>query len=72
MPPGEWTHIAVTYDGRTRRYYVNGQLDLETDANAGPLAPADNLPLFIGADRDGGYYFHGLIDEVRGKNLSRR
>lgn len=65
IPAGEWAHIAVTYDGQTRRYYVNGQLDRETSADAGPIMPANQLPLYIGADRDGGYYFQGLIDEVR-------
>ncbi len=76
IPAGTWTHIAVTYDGKTRRYYVNGQLDLETSQNSGPIAPAQDA-LYIGADRDGGCTdpqlcgFQGLIDEVRIWNIVR-
>ena len=25
VPPGEWTHIAVVFDGTNRRHYVNGE-----------------------------------------------
>lgn len=69
---GQWTHIAVTYDGTTRRYYVNGQLDIETTASNGPVR--GNSPpvwLGIGGDFNGGYWFSGLIDEVRIWNVVR-
>ncbi len=76
--PGQWTHIAVTYDGTTRRYYVNGQLDLETTANNGPITGAPGgAVLGIGGDRHGGCTdatlcgFQGLIDEVRIWNVVR-
>jgi len=71
IPSGQWTHVAVTYDGITSRTYVNGKLDHETTEKAGPLEGTDGLPLFIGGDRDGGYYFQGLIDEVRVWNVVR-
>jgi len=29
IPIGSWTHVAVSFDGTTRRYYMNGVLDLE-------------------------------------------
>ncbi len=27
VPVGSWTHVAVTFDGNTRNYYVNGLID---------------------------------------------
>ena len=69
IPAGVWTHVAVTYDGFTRRYYVNGVLDKTSTAGAGPLAPAPSgQPLGIGFDRDDDFnanYFGGAIDQMR-------
>ncbi|MCS6910997.1 MAG: C25 family cysteine peptidase, partial [Anaerolineales bacterium] len=70
IPAGVWTHIAVTYDGTRRRYYVNGELDLDSTASSGPLT-SNNAQLGIGADPRSGYqtgsfyYFYGMLDEVR-------
>ncbi|MDW8101023.1 MAG: LamG-like jellyroll fold domain-containing protein [Anaerolineae bacterium] len=70
IPANVWTHIAVTYDGTRRRYYVNGELDLDSTAGSGPLTSND-APLGIGADPRSGYqtgffyYFYGMLDEVR-------
>lgn len=50
---------------------MNGELDRATTDDAGPLVGANGLPLYIGADRDGGYHFQGLIDEVRIWNVVR-
>jgi hypothetical protein len=69
---GRWTHVAVTYDGATARFYING-------ANAGvkALGSAGNNcthPLSLGGQQDilnlgdvlaGGYAFNGYLDEVR-------
>ena len=63
IPAHTWTHVAVTYDGATVRYYINGQPD-GTDANASGLATNDS-PLGIGTDPETGYDFDGFIDEVR-------
>ena len=64
IPARVWTHIAVTYDGTTRRYYVNGELDLESTALNGPLS-FTNSDLGIGSDPANGFDFQGLIDHVR-------
>ncbi|MGC9357607.1 MAG: LamG-like jellyroll fold domain-containing protein, partial [Anaerolineae bacterium] len=67
IPARTWTHIAVTYDGVTRRYYVNGELDLTSTANNGPLADNDS-DLGIGFDPETAFNqnnFDGFIDEVR-------
>lgn len=37
---GGWHHIAVTYDGTTRRYYINGVLDKTSTSKPGNISPA--------------------------------
>ena len=62
-----WTHIAVTYDGTTRRYYVNGELDYQSTEANGPLT-TNMANLGIGLDPAPFFvpnYFAGLIDDVR-------
>lgn len=63
----EWTHVAVTFDGTVRRYYVNGFLDFEA-STPGPLAIND-VDLRIGADGIDesaiGLEFAGNLAEVR-------
>jgi hypothetical protein len=63
LPPGEWTHVAVTYDGTALRLYLNGQLLQETKAR-GQLSATD-LPLRLGADSTGWSRFVGLMEDVR-------
>jgi hypothetical protein len=69
LQAGEWTHVAVTYDGTTRRYYFNGELDTTSTAKAGNIVPASpGQFLGIGFDRDDTFnpnYFGGLIDNIR-------
>lgn len=49
---GEWTHVAVTWDGRTRRYYINGRLDFEHDAGTNTPLPVNTTDLGIGGDAE--------------------
>jgi hypothetical protein len=56
IPTGEWFHTAVSWDGTTAQYYLNGTA-------AAPVAvstaiPQNNVPLYMGAP---GY----SLDEVR-------
>jgi Concanavalin A-like lectin/glucanases superfamily len=70
-PVNDWSHVALTYDGRKLRLYVNGS-QVSSQAITGTiLRTAD--PLWIGGNRPYGEYFQGLIDEVRVYNraLSR-
>ncbi len=64
LPVGEWTHIAVTFDGTTTRFYVNGvQTASSTTWSFGPDREAS---LQIGCDNSGGGNpFNGAIDEVK-------
>lgn len=66
--PGEWTHIAGTYDIKSIKTYVNGKLDAET-ANTEGLFASD-VPAWIGGygpDQDFGSnrHFPGVVDEAR-------
>ncbi len=73
VPANVWTHVAVTYNGGTTKFYINGLLDTTTTANSGPISPASNgQELDIGADQDpdgantgGAYFFNGNVEEVR-------
>jgi hypothetical protein len=60
---GEWTHIAVTFDKTTARFYVNGT---QTGSGAFSFGPAREASLLIGCDNaGGGNPFNGALDEVK-------
>ena len=70
VPTNEWTHVAVTYDGATNRYYINGVLDHAVAAPGSPYQ--SNSELFIGRQGSAGdRYFDGALDEVRMWNTAR-
>lgn len=69
---GEWTHVAATFDGTTRRLYVNGNLDTES-TRVSPL-PVNAQPLRIGADVGdtfSEYRFTGHLADVRLWDIAR-
>lgn len=59
----EWTHIAVTFDGATRRHYINGVLTTQFPETGTLTASTD--PLRIGSDVAWELSPTGAIDEVR-------
>src|SRR6202011_857531 len=62
VPPlGQWTHIALTYDGSTEIIYVNG-VAVGRASFSGNIA-SDGLNFSIGA-RDSGLNLNGSVDEV--------
>ncbi len=67
--PGQWNHIACTWDGSTVRYYVNGIEDSTTIAASGTMADNANT-LRIGINYISSY-FDGQIDELRISNIAR-
>jgi hypothetical protein len=74
VPAGKWTHVAITYNGSTRNYYIDGVLDKTTTESPGPITGNSNEPLGIGFDVNdtfGPNYFHGRLDEVRIWNTVR-
>jgi hypothetical protein len=64
-----WHHIAVTYDGATCRFYVDGQLD-SSPAYATTFSFTSNFAIGIRQDNSTNP-FHGTIDEARVSNVIR-
>jgi len=60
IPPNEWTHIAVTFNGTDFEFYVNGEHD-HTQNQPGTIEISAINFLFTQA----GSNFAGLIDDVR-------
>jgi hypothetical protein len=64
LPTGRWVHLAGTFDGRTVRVYLDGEVcgALERPGAVG----ANGFPLFLGSFAPGHTaHFEGLLDEVR-------
>jgi hypothetical protein len=58
----QWHHYAMTYDGSTLKYYIDGDLIGIIDRGPGDI---DDLPFRIGTQsKELGRYWQGSIDEV--------
>ena len=69
--PGEWSHLALAYDGATIRTYING-LQAGDGAAAPGMIVDQTWPIHIGARQDCcTQTFHGRIDEVKIWNVVR-
>lgn len=60
--PGEWRHVAGTYDGRSGAIYVDGKRAAARPA-ALPL-PAGQSPVYIGSRGGRGLFLPGAVDEM--------
>lgn len=69
IPRGIWTHVAVTFDGTTRRHYINGEL-AASFPETGPLTTSTSA-MQIGSDVSWQHTPTGSIDEVRVWNVAR-
>lgn len=58
-----WYHLAVSYNGTTIRYYVNGS-EIDNEGATGNLT-ATTSPWHIGDDGNIELFFEGVVDEVR-------
>jgi hypothetical protein len=64
IPLNEWTHLAISFDGTTKRLYVNG-VEMASIGGLGAIVyDTAEVPVTIGADPNGTSPFHGQIDEV--------
>jgi GH43 family beta-xylosidase len=65
MATNTWYHVAITYDGATVRFYLNGAVDSSPPA-AKLRFGVVNEPLTLGVDLPGGdEYFPGTIRDAR-------
>ena len=67
IPVNDWTHIAVTFDGTSRKHYIDGEL-VGTRAESGDL-PNTTQEIRIGSDVAFANSPTGAIDEVRFWNV---
>lgn len=69
VPAGKWTHVAVTWDGTTRRHYINGELAASFPQPTPPTTSTSALR--IAGDVSWQYTPAGAIDEVRLWDVAR-
>lgn len=61
-----WSHVVVTYDGSSVRFYINGNLD-KAIKDSGSIAALPDKKFWIGMREDFGtksYQFKGKLDEM--------
>ena len=69
IPAGEWTHVAVVFDGTQRKHYINGEMVFAVD-ESGPLTTSTG-EMRIGGDVSWQRTQTGAIDEVRLWSVAR-
>jgi hypothetical protein len=69
VPNGQWTHVAVTYDGAVRNHYLNGEL-VASFPQAGAL-PGSAADVRLGSDVSWDYQPQGDLNEIRLWNVAR-
>lgn len=64
---GRWHHVAARYDGHGLELWVDGRRDARSEAQSGPVLPAPEGGLVVGAyvDRDELHPLDGRLLEVR-------
>ncbi|HYG76608.1 MAG TPA: LamG-like jellyroll fold domain-containing protein [Planctomycetota bacterium] len=60
---GQWQHLAMTFDEKTLKVYLDGAVVASTEVNK--ARSPGTMPFAIGRRQDGHVSFNGLIDEVR-------
>jgi glucose/arabinose dehydrogenase/chitodextrinase len=63
LPTGQWSHLAVVFDGTKAAFYLNGNL-VSSPALTATIS-AHNNPLYLGADIGPGQFLNGTIDDAR-------
>ena len=68
LSPMTWYYVAGTWNGTTKKIYING-LENASDSKSGSITP-DNRTVYVGG-RSGAGLSNGIIDEVRASATSR-
>ncbi len=66
--PGNWYYVVGSYDGRTQRLFVDGQLAAELTAQSGPIAYPPKASFTIGAYHDDNE-IHSMTGQVEQVSL---
>ncbi len=63
---GEWTHVAVVWDGSDIRFYVNGEQDPDVLDQKGPGRSTPGKPLRVGGEDNAccPRFFVGSLDDL--------
>lgn len=69
VPNGQWTHIAVTYDGANRVHYINGEV-VASFPETGAL-PANTAHLRLASDVSWDFQPQGALNETRLWSVAR-
>ena len=64
-PVGQWFHIALVYDGKEMRHYVNGKLEMSGSVTAKPFGRGVTS---IGVRQNKVYWFKGAVRKARFTN----
>jgi hypothetical protein len=66
LPTGTWQHVALTFDGTTLRFYLNGALyGTPQTANIAATSAPVQVGAWIGSGNANADFFSGTIDDVR-------
>ena len=63
LTAGQWTHLAVVFNGSQVQFYKNGVLT--TTVPMATSITARSTPLYLGADASPGQFLNGALDDVR-------
>ncbi len=63
IPMQQWTHIAMTYDGKTYKVYVDGTLITSKDSSYS--VPTNTIRIGSDFTNSGTVNFNGIIDDVQ-------
>ena len=69
----EWSHVAVTYNGKEIKFYINGKEDSKVIKAKGQIRSQASWGVHLGGERDGccPRYFQGTIDEIQISNYAK-
>ena len=62
---GKWHLVSVTFDGKTIKFYADGQEIGASTKATGSIDTQGEAPAYIGSDKGTREFFKGGIDDVR-------